>query len=121
MSSIQAYKAYKQEGTLVNNEKALKVQMPRWQSIHFTKMSGSLDSFGFSLGSLRYRGAYPLLWLCLHESHSCSLSLALTIHFLLTFGARKTYSQLLQMHRLQCSTEPQLGHTFVERHKEGAG
>ena len=67
------------------------------------------------------RSIYPLLWLCLHESHSSSLSLALTIHFLLTFGARKTYSQLLQMHRLQCSTDPQLGHTFVERHKEGAG
>ena len=50
--------------------------------------------------------------------HSCSLSLALTIHFLLTFGA---YSQLLQMHRLQCSTEPQLGHTFVNAIKRGRG
>ena len=53
--------------------------------------------------------------------HSCSLSLALTIHFLLTFGARKIYSQLLQMHRLQCSTEPQLGHTFVNAIKRGRG
>ena len=53
--------------------------------------------------------------------HSCSLSLALTIHFLLTFGAWKTYSQLLQMHRLQCSTEPQLGHTFVNAIKRGRG
>ena len=53
--------------------------------------------------------------------HSCSLSLALTIHFLLTFGARKIYSQLLQMHRLQFSTEPQLGHTFVNAIKRGRG
>ena len=39
----------------------------------------------------------------------------------ITFGARKTYSQLLQMHRLQCSTEPQLGHTFVNAIKRGHG
>ena len=78
-------------------------------------------TLGMTKSGYPWREKGICLFPSLRNSHSCSLSLALTIHFLLTFGARKTYSQLLQMHRLQCSTEPQLGHTFVNAIKRGRG